>query len=334
MSPKADLPGRPRLIVVDESREGGARLRELLDEAGFGVRAVSDGHAALLNAAADPPDLILIDCELPSGDGFETCRLLKMQERTRTVPVILLTGLATREHRLRGLAAACDGFVAKPVDAARLTGAVHSALAARSWSHGLDQPEAVLVGLSKALESKHDSTRGHCERVAELARGLAAGWGLPVGQQHDVWRAGLLLDIGKVGVPDELLRRPGALTPEETQLLRRHSETSYEICRPLAALQPLLGLIRGHHERMDGSGYPDGLRGDEISRALHCLIVADYFDALVSVRSYRPALTTEQAFGVLRLEAGLGRLRDEVVEMLAEIPVSSSATLAASGRAE
>lgn len=306
-----------RLLVVDAHREDREQLCGWLAAEGFGVLAFAHGHAALLRASLDPPDLALIDCALPNGDGFETCRLLKRHERTRSVPVILLTGPGVREHRLRGLATGCDGFLAKPVDAGLLSATVRTALDGRSWSAGLDQTEVVLLGLSKALDARDESTRGHCQRVAELARRLAAAAGLPVEQQHDVWRAGLLLDVGKVGVPDELLRRPGALTREETQLLRRHAEVSYELCKPLASLQPLLSLIRGHHERMDGSGYPDGLRGDEVTLPLHCLIVADYFDALVTLRSYRPALTTEQALGVLRMEAGLGRLRNEMVELLA-----------------
>ena len=312
---------RARVLVVDDEPQARELLTELLQDEAFSVRTANDGHEAVLMAAADPPDLILMDCDMPKLDGFEACRFIKHHERTRLVPVIMVTGLGDREHRLRGKAAGCDDFLAKPIDSDELMTRTRAILRAKTWVDQLEQPEAVLVSLSTALDAKDVFTRGHSERVAELVRRLAALVGLPVAAQRDVWRAGLVHDIGKIGVPDELLRRPGALTAEETSLLRRHAEIGYDICKPLTSIQPLLGLIRGHHERLDGSGYPDRLCGDQISPALHCLIVADYFDALTSSRPYRPPLSNDQALGVLHLEVTLGRLAADTVEALASLPL-------------
>ena len=177
--------------------------------------------------------------------------------------------------------------------------------------------ENVLVSLATALEAKDEYTRGHSERVSVYAEKLGAAAGLAGQECLDLRRAGLLHDIGKIGIPGEYLRKPGRLSTEEYEVVKRHTVVGAEICRPLRTMGPLLPLIRGHHERIDGHGYPDGLRGAAVSLSLRCLTIADVYDALTSQRPYRPALPRDSALAIMREEARAGMWDAGVIDLLA-----------------
>jgi len=295
-----------RILIVDDMPENLDILAGLLEPEGYSVATARDGQEAVELALADPPDLILMDVSMPRMTGLEACRRLKADERTQLVPILLITGLGAREDRIDGIAAGCDDFLTKPVDFEQLIARTRSALRTKALVDQLEQVENVLVSLATALDAKDPYTRGHSERVGNYAEALGGAVNLSADVRRNLRRAGLLHDIGKIGIPLDYLQKPGKLTTEEYEIVKLHPSIGYDICKPLKTMLPLLSLIRGHHERLDGRGYPDGLKADQISLPLRCLTLSDIYDALTSDRAYRRALPKEQAFKIMREEASLG----------------------------
>jgi len=311
--------GEPaRILVVDDLAENREILVGLLEPEGFIVATAPDGIQAVERALADPPDLILMDVGMPRLSGFDACRRLKDDERTRLVPIVLITGLTAREDRINGIAAGCDDFLTKPVDSEQLMARTRTLLRTKALVDELEQAENVLVSLANALEAKDAYTRGHSERVAHYAEALGGASGLGRDERRNLRRAGLLHDIGKIGIPLEYLQKPGKLTTEEYEIVKLHPAIGYDICKPLRTMAPLLPLIRGHHERLDGRGYPDKLEGSRIPLALRCLSVADVYDALTSDRAYRRAMTQDSALRVMREEAAIGMWDLQLIDLFAQ----------------
>ena len=308
-----------RVLVVDDLAENREILTSLLEAEGHVITTAADGVEAIALATAAPPDLVVMDVTMPRMDGLEACRRLKADPRTELVPVILVTGLLAREDRIAGIEAGCDDFLTKPVDSEQLVARTRTALRTKAVVDELEQAENVLVSLARALDAKDPYTSGHSTRVGHYAEALGGAIGLPARERRDLRRAGLLHDIGKIGIDIQYLVKPGPLTAEEYEEVKRHPVIGFEICAPLRTMAPLLALIRGHHERLDGSGYPDRLTAERIPAALRCLSVADVYDALTSDRAYRAAMTADAAFGILREEAGLGMWDPRIVDMLERI---------------
>jgi putative two-component system response regulator len=306
-----------RVLVVDDLPDHAEMLRELLEPEGYEVDTAADGQEAIDRALAAPPDLVIMDVSMPRVDGLTACRRLKSDPRTRLVPIVLVTALGHRENRLQGIAAGADDFLTKPVDIEQLLARAHSALRLKALLDQLEEAENVLGSLANAVEAKDAYTRGHSDRVARLAETLARDAGLDAATCRNVRRAGLIHDIGKIGTPSDYLYKPGPLTPAEMSVVRQHPVIGFTICQPLRTLTPLLPLIRGHHERLNGTGYPDGLHGEEIPRALRCLTVADIFDALTSARAYRDASPASKALAILNEEASAGLWDGDIVALLA-----------------
>jgi putative two-component system response regulator len=309
----------PLVLVVDDMEDHRDLVVDLLLDEGLRVDIATNGAAGLERALQSPPDLVLLDVTMPGLSGFEVCRNLKANVRTRLVPVVMITGLHAAEDRIRGIAAGCDDFLTKPVDVQQLLARTRTALRMKSLTDQLEEAENVLVSLATALEAKDPYTRGHSERVASLAERLGGAVDLDTDRVRALRRAGLIHDIGKIGVPLAYLAKPGRLTDAEFAEVRRHPVIGYEICAPLRTLAPVLPLLRGHHERLDGTGYPDGLRGDQISKDLRCLSVADVYDALTSSRPYRPAMPHDEAVSILLRESGMGHWDQDTIEILDEI---------------
>jgi putative two-component system response regulator len=305
-----------RILIVDDLPENLDILGGLLEPEGYSIETARDGQEAVEKALASPPDLILMDVSMPRLTGFEACRRLKGDERTQLVPILLVTGLGARDDRIEGIAAGCDDFLTKPVDFEQLIARTRSALRMKALVDELEQAENVLVSLANALDAKDPYTRGHSERVANYAEALGGECGLSREERRQLGRAGLLHDIGKIGIPLQYLQKPGKLTTEEYEIVKLHPSIGYDICKPLKTMFPLLTLIRGHHERLDGHGYPDGLKGDQISVPLRCLSVADVYDALTSDRAYRRALPRAQALKIMREEASLGMWDVKLIDFL------------------
>ena len=306
---------KPHILVVDDLPENREILVDLLGPEGYVLDTAQNGEEAVEKALASPPDLILMDVSMPRLTGFEACRRLKADERTHLVPIVLVTGLVAREDRIQGIAAGCDDFLTKPVDSEQLMARTRNLLRTKSLVDELEQAENVLVSLATALDAKDNYTRGHSERVARYAEALGAEVGLGRLERRNLRRAGLLHDIGKIGTRLDYLHKPGPLTTAEYEEVKKHPVIGFEICLPLRTMAPLLELIRGHHERLDGRGYPDGLRGEQVPMPLRCLTIADVYDAITSDRSYRRALPRDKAFQIMRDEASTGMWDARLVDL-------------------
>jgi putative two-component system response regulator len=314
---------KTRVLIVDDLPENREIMKGLLDAEGHDLETAVDGQDAFERATANPPDLILMDVTMPRLTGFEACRRLKADPRTELVPIVLVTGLLAREDRIQGIAAGCDDFLTKPIDSEQLLARTRTALRTKALVDELEQAENVLVSLATALDAKDNYTSGHSQRVGSYAEDLGGAMGLYGKERRNLRRAGLLHDIGKIGTDLTYLNKPAPLTTAEYEEVKRHPVIGFEICRPLRTMAPLLALIRGHHERLDGRGYPDGLKADQIPVALRCLSVADVYDALTSDRSYRKAMTADAAITLMRQEATVGMWDIRVVDTLGEIVAKS-----------
>ena len=310
----------PVVLVVDDSAANRELIRLYLSAIDCDVMLAPDGSSALALIESSPPDLVLLDVRMPGMDGYEVCRRIKAMPRGRLLPVVMITGLSQTTHRVMALEAGADDFMAKPVEGAELIARVRSALRLKQLYNTLDSAEHVIFSLASAVEAKDSFTERHTHRVGESARLLGEKLGLPEQTLDTLYRGGIIHDIGKIGVADSILHKPGPLDASEVPQMQAHVAIGESIVRPLHSTSGLLPIIRHHHERFDGSGYPDGLRAREIPRVARIVSVCDAFDALVNDRPYRMRCSTEEAVAVLR--AGAGTQWDpETVDLLAsELP--------------
>ncbi len=302
-----------RILVVDDNEDIMVLMQELLATRGYDVIAVPDAARAEIEVLRRPPDLILSDVIMPGKSGYELCRELKANPATRLIPFVLITGLTDRQDRLLGIESGADDFLHKPIFPEELFARVKSLLKLKEFTDELETAESVLCTLALSVESRDPYTEGHCERLALNASDLGRHLGL--GQESIVAlrRGGYLHDLGKIAVPDEILKKGTNLTADEWTVMKLHPITGETICRPLKSLRLVLPIIRNHHEHCDGSGYPDGLRRNEIPLLPRILQVVDVYDALRTARPYKPALIHEQAAQTMRQEARSGYWDEELV---------------------
>lgn len=305
---------RSRIVAADDTVAVMTLYRQLLEGDGHQVFAVGSGEDALAAVQQHHPDVVILDVNMPGIDGFEVCRRLKADPRTRLTPVMLVTGLSDVSDRVRGIEAGADEFLSKPVHTMELRARVRSLSRMKQLLDQLDSAEAAFVSLALTIEARDPNTNGHCERLAQYAVSLGGALGLGPEDLAALRRGGYLHDVGKVGVPDAVLLKPGPLTPEERAVMRRHPEIGDTLCAPLQSLRRVRPIILGHHERLDGSGYPRGLRGDEVPLLAQIVGVVDVYDALTSPRPYRVALAPAVAARHLLDEAAHGRFSRTMVE--------------------
>ncbi len=313
------VPGRPPRVLIAEDNPGVREtLAHLVRGLGYEAVAVSDGEAALAAMAKAPPDLLLSDIAMPGLSGLEVCRRLKADPATRLIPVILITGLGD-SYKIDGIEAGADDFLGKPFSPAELRARIRALLRMKAFTDELEHAEAVLCGLARSIEAKDPYTEGHCERLASCAVAVGRVLRLEEDDLTALRRGGYLHDLGKVAVPEAILLNPGPLTAPQRELMQRHPVVGEEICRPLRSLQPVLPIIRHHHERKDGSGYPDGLRGEEVPVTARVLQVVDVYDALTSDRPYRRAASKAVGLETLDSEARAGWWDPEIVRAFREV---------------
>lgn len=305
---------RSRVLVADDTESIRSLFRKLLLADGHDVVSAADGAAALDAVQEHMPDVILLDVSMPRLDGLEVCRRLKSDPATRLTPVVLVTGQADLSDRIRGIEAGADEFLSKPVHPHELRARVRSLTRMKHLIDELDSAEAAFMTLALTIEARDPSTNGHCERLATLSVQLGRALNLSAEDLAALHRGGYLHDVGKIGVPDSVLLKPGPLTPEEFDLMKRHPDIGDSLCAPLQSLRRVRPIVRGHHERIDGSGYPEGLRGDEVPLLAQLVGVVDVYDALTSARSYRPAWSQADAIHYLREEVRKGKFHDHHVE--------------------
>jgi putative two-component system response regulator len=305
---------RSRILVADDTESVRSLFDKLLTSDGHDVVSVSDGVDALEAVHHHHPDVILLDVNMPEMDGLEVCRRLKADPATRLTPIVMVTGQSDLSDRLKGIEAGADEFLSKPVHPQELRVRVRSLSRVKHLIDELDSAEAAFVALALTIEARDPSTNGHCERLAHHAVRLGRALGLDGEDLDALRRGGYLHDVGKVGVPDAVLLKAGPLTPDEFAMMKRHTEIGDALCAPLQSLRRVRPIIRGHHERLDGSGYPDRLRGDEVPMLAHIVGIVDVFDALTSLRPYRTALSNDQAGHYLLEQAALGKFARRYVE--------------------
>ena len=307
------------VLVVDDEETNRLLLERLLKSHGYEVLTVASGEAALSTLRRRRVDLVLLDVQMPGANGFDICTQIKRSPETRLIPVALVTGLNDREDKIRGLRAGADDFIAKPFDREELQARVASLVRLKQYTDDLDSTEGILRSLALIIEARDQYTDGHCERLAHYAVALGAALHLPHEDLAALDRGGYLHDIGKIAIPDALLLKPAALTVEEFALMKQHTVIGDRLCGELRSLRLVRDIVRHHHERLDGSGYPDGLRGDQVSILAQIVSTVDLYDAVTTARPYRASLTPEYAFTELRDEAARGLREPSLVETFIDL---------------
>ncbi len=314
-----------RILVVDDQPSIAGLMSQLLTMRGYEVITASDAQQAQAEVRRQAPDLILSDVRMPGKSGYDFCRELKSDPATRLIPFVLITGLTDSADKVRGIEAGADDFLNKPVLAEELTARVKSLLRVKEFTDELETADSVLCTLGLSVESRDPYTEGHCERLAYRAADLGRHLGLDEDSIVALRRGGFLHDLGKIAVPDAILRKGSNLTLQEWEIMKQHPVTGENICKPLKSLRLVLPIIRHHHEHADGSGYPDGIRAGEIPLLPRVLQVVDVYDALRTARPYKPALSHDQTSRTMREEARLGlwdaELVNEFFSMLLEQPI-------------
>src|SRR3984957_1031662 len=301
------------ILVVDDHRLNAELLREILQWRGHHASVVSSAADAEEQIRRAAPDLILLDVIMPGKSGYELCRELKDDPETRLIPIVMITGLNAHEDRLNAIEAGADDFLTKPISPEELFARVKSLLKLKEFTDELETVDSVLCTLGLSVEARDPYTEGHCERLARNATDLGRFLGMDEEAIVALRRGGYLHDLGKIAVPDEILKKGTNLTPAEWAIMKQHPVTGESICRPLKSLRLVLPIIRHHHEHSDGSGYPDGLRNAEIPLLPRILQVVDIYDALRTERPYKPALGHEEAAVTMRDEAQNGLWDRELV---------------------
>ena len=305
----------PLVLVVDDGEMNRALVEAYLGDLDCRLRTAEDGPTALAAIEAESPDLVLLDVQMPGMDGYEVCRRIKARPRGRLLPVVMITALDHPKDRVLALEAGADDFMSKPVDRVELVARVRSALRLKALYDNLDSADQVIFSLAAAVEAKDAYTERHTHRVAETARHVGEKMGLSERALDALYRGGIIHDIGKIGVPDAVLLKPGPLDARELAAMRKHPIIGESIVRPLRSGASLLPIIRHHHEHFDGGGYPDGLARRAIPHLARIVAVCDAYDALVTDRPYRRAKSVDEAIAILNDGAG-HQWDPEAVEVL------------------
>ncbi|MBI5598225.1 MAG: response regulator [Deltaproteobacteria bacterium] len=308
-----------RILAVDDNVQNVELLEGLLSSRGYEVVKAYNGKDALRKVDEAAPDIILLDVLMPHMDGFEVCRRLKEKRETRLIPVVMLTALDSVEDRVRGIEAGADDFITKPFQKPELMARVKALEKMKFLIDELENAQNVLFSLAIALDYNDPYTHGHSQRVAELSRRLAAFMGLAASIQDAIRNAGILHDIGKIATDKGVLHKPGALNGMEYRHVMEHPVVGEKICKPLKFAKPLLPIIRGHHEKWNGTGYPDGIGGEDIPLGARIMAIVDVYDALTSVRPYRNDIPPEVAVEVMKAEAVRGYWDKDILNAFSDM---------------
>ena len=315
----AYLDRSPAVLVVDSQEVNRRVMRGMLKREPYRVLEAGQAGEALSILEAERVDLVVLDLMMPGISGLELCRRIKSNRRTQLLPVLMLSSVQGIESEVAGLASGADEFLNRPLHPTVVRTRIRAMLRNKAVVDSLEEAETILFALAQAIERRDPYTGGHCERLSHYAVELGKALGLARPQLLALQRGGFLHDIGKISLPDSILFKKGSLTEEEWILMRSHTTVGETICRPMKNLAPVLPVIRNHHERWDGSGYPDGLRGEDIPLLARILQIADIYDALTTERPYKGALSTREALEILGAETRRGWRDPELAALFTEL---------------
>ncbi|HLX44950.1 MAG TPA: HD domain-containing phosphohydrolase [Bryobacteraceae bacterium] len=314
----------PSILIIDDIDLNRRLLKAMLKTANYRILEAKRPNSALAILEREKVDLVVVDLVMPEMSGPDFCRLLKADRKTQLIPILMITSVLGAENEVAGIESGADEFLIKPLQPTLVRTRIRSMLRNKALVDSLEEAEAILFALAQSVEQRDKYTGLHCERLAKYSIALGQALGLPRQDQLALYRGGYLHDIGKISVPDVILFKRGVLTDEEWKVMRLHTITGEEICRPMKTLAPVLPIIRSHHERWDGTGYPDGLAGEDIPLLARILQIADIYDALTTARPYKPAFTREHALEIMLEEANRGWRDPELVPLFAELSQKTS----------
>ena len=292
-----------KILLADDAPQSLERIRAMLTVAGYEVSTARDGEETLLNVETESPDLILLDAMTPKLTGLQVCARLKQDGRKRLIPVIMLSSDQTKKQRMRSFEAGADDLLPKPVSRVELLARIGSLVGSKLLNEEMVGLEKAILALAIAIEAKDPYSRGHLERVSSYSARLGEKVGLSRTDKQLIKRAAILHDVGKIGIKESILLKAGPLSREEFDHIKEHCAIGERICQPLGD-RLILDAVRHHHERFDGSGYPDGIKGSEIPLSARIMTIADAYDALTHDRPYRKGFHCDKALSILRDEVG------------------------------
>jgi len=307
------------VLVVDDDEPNLRGLGMLLERADYTVLTAANGRDALDIVRAERPDLVLLDVMMPGISGLDVCAEIKRSADTRLTPVVLISGAQERQTRLDGLEAGADDFLNKPVDPEELQTRVRSLMRLKCLTDDLESAESLFLTLGRIIEARDPYTEGHCERLTDYATSLGRRLNLDQEDLIALHRGAFLHDVGKIAIPDRVLLKKGRLTRKEYDLMKQHPVVGDGLCRTVRSFEAVRPIVRHHHERLDGRGYPDGLMGDDIPLLAQIVSIVDVFDALTTDRPYRKAVPVATAYEMLRDNARQGWCRDELLSAFIDL---------------
>jgi cyclic di-GMP phosphodiesterase len=313
------MPKSGKVLVVDDYAPNLCGLGLLLEKADYTVLTATNGRDALEIVNRERPDLVLLDVVMPGMSGLDVCAELKRNADTRFVPVVLISGEQERQTRLAGLDAGADDFLDKPVDPEELRTRVRALMRLKRLTDDLESAESLFLTLGRVIEARDPCTEGHCERLIDYAVMLGAHLQLDDADLDALHRGAFLHDVGKIAIPDRVLLKKGRLTRKEYELMKQHPIIGDDLCRTVQSLEAVRPIVRHHHERIDGRGYPDGLAGDRIPLLAQIVSIVDVFDALTTERPYRKALPTATAYQMMRDDARGGWCREDLLDAFIDL---------------
>ncbi|MDR3393649.1 MAG: response regulator [Parasulfuritortus sp.] len=317
-------PSRGNIIAADDTPSSLRFLADILKAEGYEVRSAINGELALRAALAMPPDLMLLDINMPNMNGFEVCRHLKEQDKTRNVPVIFVSAMSDTLEKLKGFELGAVDYVTKPYQRGELLARVRTHVELHRLRQRLEEMVEErtrslrksemklrsalfdsISAIAATVEIRDPYTAGHQRRVAQLATAIAHELGLPEQMIEGLNLASVVHDVGKIKIPAEILSKPSRLTELEFAMIKQHPQVGYEILKEVDFPWPIAHFVWQHHERLDGSGYPQGLKGDAIHFEARILAVADVIESMSSHRPYRASLGVEAALAEIDGNSGV-----------------------------
>jgi putative two-component system response regulator len=308
-----------RVLVVDDEPQNRRFMRRILEPIGYEVAEAADGEEALATIGKEAPDIVLLDIQMPRMDGYTVCRTLKHDPKTRLVPVVIVTSLDQIPDKVKAVELGADDYLCKPVNITELTTRVRSLATLKQFTDELEHSSRVFEGIALVVERRDAYTHNHGKRIGEYAAQVGRALGVEDAEIGTLRLAGVFHDLGKIAVPDGILHKPGKLDVQEFRTMQSHPVVGADLCRPMRTMEKVLPLIRHHHEKLDGSGYPDGWRGNDIPLLVRIISVVDVFDALNTKRPYKEAIPRERSLQIMREEVARGWWDRDILETFAKI---------------